>query len=101
MICLYTIILQQLIANTQRTRGAKYSLPVPVTHLCRNFLSDEVFSRYDRVSVSPEFITIAYNSCFHSIWTPTVQLRMFLLRVPQRDKQRKRRILTFGDNPTH
>jgi len=29
------------------------------------------FIEYDRVLVTPERITSAYNSCMHSIWTPT------------------------------
>ena len=73
-ISLNTILLQQLFANPQRIRGAKYSLPVLVTRLCRNFLPDAEFIKYDRVLVTPERITGAYNSCLHSIWTPTVQL---------------------------
>jgi len=68
------MLLQQLIANSQRTRGAKYSLPILVTRLSQNFLPDAEFIAYDRVLVTPECITSAYNSCLHSIWTPTVQL---------------------------
>jgi len=71
-ICLNTIILQNLISNSQRTRGAKYSHPVFITRLCRNFLPDEKFSAYDRVFVTPEMITSTYNRCLHSIWTPTI-----------------------------
>ena len=71
-VCLNTILLQQLLANSQRTKGAKYSLPILVTRLCRNFLPAETFAEYDRVFVSPERITSAYNNCLHSIWTPTV-----------------------------
>jgi len=37
-ICVDTMFLQQLIANSQRTRGVKYSLPFLITRLCRNFL---------------------------------------------------------------
>ena len=66
-ICLNTILLQQLLANSQRTRGAKYSLPILVTRLCRNFLPDEAFTEYDQVPVTTERITSAYNSCLHSI----------------------------------
>ena len=73
IVCLNTILLKQLIANSQRTRGAKYSLPILVTRLCKNFLSDENFSEYDRVLVIPKYITSTYNSCLHLIWTPTVQ----------------------------
>ena len=73
-VCLNTMLLQQLIANSQRTRGAKYSLPVLVTRLCRNFLPDAEFFEYNRVLITPECISSAYNSNLHSIWTPTVQL---------------------------
>ena len=71
-VCLNTILLQQLLANSQRTRGAKYSLPILVTRLCRNFLPTETFAEYDRVFVSPECITSTYNSCLYLLWTPTV-----------------------------
>ena len=40
----------------------------------QNFLPEAEFIEYDRVLVTPERITSAYNSCLHSIWTPTVQL---------------------------
>ena len=73
-VCVNTMLLQQLIANSQRTRDVKYSLPVLVTRLCRNFLPDVEFVEYDRVLVTPERITSVYNSCLHSIWIPTVQL---------------------------
>ena len=68
-----TVILHSLITNSQRTKGAKYSYPVLVTHLCRNFLPYEVFSAYDRVFVVLKWITSAYNSCPHVVWTPTIQ----------------------------
>jgi len=68
---LNTIILQHLISNSQHTRGVKYSHPVLVTRMCRNFLPDEEFLAYDRVFVASERITSAYNSCLHSVWTPT------------------------------
>jgi len=73
-VCLNTKLLQQLIANFQRTRGVKYSLPVLVTRLCRNFLPNAEFFEYDRVLATPERITSAYNNHRHSIRTPTVQL---------------------------
>ena len=73
-VCLNTMLLQQLIANSQRTRGAKYFLLVLVTRLCRNILPDAEFFEYDSTS-NPERITSVYNSCLHSIWTPTVQLK--------------------------
>ena len=72
-ICLNTVILHSLITNSQRTKGAKYSHPVLVTRMCRNFLSDEVFSASDWVFMSPERKTSSYNSCLHAIWIPTVQ----------------------------
>ena len=71
-VCLNTIILQNLVSNSQCTRGEKYSYPILVTGLCRNFLPDEKFLTYDRVFVASERITSAYNSFFHSVWTPTV-----------------------------
>ena len=60
-----------MIANFQRTQDAKYPHPVIVTRLCRHFLPDEVFSAYDRVHVSIERLTSAYNSFLHVVWTPT------------------------------
>jgi len=36
--------------------------------------ADAEYFEYDRVLVTPEGITSAYNSCLHSIWTPTIQL---------------------------
>jgi len=36
-VCWNTLLLQQLIANSLRTKSAKYSLPVMVTRLCRTF----------------------------------------------------------------
>ena len=50
---LNTMLLQQLIVNSQRTRGMKYSLPVLVTRLCRNYLPDAEFFAYDRVLITP------------------------------------------------
>jgi len=73
-VCLNTILLQQLLANSQRTRGAKYSLPILLTRLCRNILPDEAFAEYDQVLVTTERITSAYNSCLYSIWTPAIQV---------------------------
>ena len=73
-VCLNTMLLQQLIANSQRIRGAKYSLPILLTRLCRNFLSDVEFFEYDRVLVTLECITSVYNNYLHSIRTPIVQL---------------------------
>jgi len=70
---LNTVIFHSLIANSQRTRGAKYSNLVLVTRLCRNFLSDAVYSAYDRVLVARERITSTYNSCLQAVWTFTVQ----------------------------
>jgi len=67
------IILHCLITNSTHTKGAKYSHPILVTRLCKNFLPDEVFSSYDRVFIAPEWITGAYNSCLHAVWIPSVQ----------------------------
>ena len=67
-ICLSMILLQQIVANSQHTRGFKYSLSVLVTHLCRIFLLDEECSKYDKVSVAPEHVSGAYS--LHSVWTP-------------------------------
>ena len=53
-VCLNTVLLQSLVTNFQRTRGANYSLPVLVTRLCRNFLSEEVFSAFDLAKSSSE-----------------------------------------------
>ena len=39
----------------------------------QKLLPDVEFSEYDRVLVTPERISSAYNSCLHSIWTLTVQ----------------------------
>ena len=72
-VCLNTVILYSLITNSQRIKGAKYSHPILVTRLCRNFLPDEVFSAYNRVFVAPECIKSAYNNCLHAVWTPSVQ----------------------------
>ena len=44
-----------------------------MTRLCKNFLPDNVFDFYDRVFVAPEWATSAYNSCLHTVWTPSVQ----------------------------
>ena len=55
-------------------REAKYSLPIIVTHLCRNFLPDEAFAEYDQVLVTTERITSSDNSYPHSIWTPAIQV---------------------------
>jgi len=71
-------------------RGAKYSLPILVTRLCRNFLPDEVFAEYDQVLVTTEHITSAYNSYLHSIWTPAVQVEDVLAESSseeQRDEE--------------
>ena len=46
-------------------------MPILVTRLCRNFLPAETFAAYDRVFISPERITSAYNSYLHALWTPT------------------------------
>ena len=40
----------------------------------QKLLPDVEFSEYDRVLVTPERISSAYNSCLHSIWIPTVNL---------------------------
>ena len=72
-VCVNTVLLQHLIANSQHIRGAKYSLPILVTRLCRNVLLDADFFEYDRVLIIPKCIISAYNSCLHSIWTPTIQ----------------------------
>ena len=79
-VCLNTVIFQQLIANSQCTRAVKYSLPILITHLCRNFSLDEVFLGYDRVFVSPERIVSVIAVC---ILFGLLQscLRMFLLRA--------------------
>jgi len=71
-VCLNTVLWQHLIANFKRTQSAKYSHLVLVTHLCKHFLPDEVFSVYDRVFIFTEHITSACNSCPHTVWTPTV-----------------------------
>ena len=39
---------------------------------CFYYPSVQKFSAYDRFFVTPEMITSAYNSCLHSIWTPTI-----------------------------
>jgi len=44
-----------------------------VTHLCKNFLPDNIFDSYDRVFVALERATSAYNSCLHAVWTLSVQ----------------------------
>ena len=72
-VCINTTIFKCLITNSMRTRGARYSHPVLVTHLCKNFLSDNVFDSYDRVFVAPEQATSAYNSYLRAVWTPSVQ----------------------------
>ena len=45
-----------------------------MTRLCKNFLPDNVFDSYDRVFVTPEWATSAYNSCLHAVWTLSLQL---------------------------
>ena len=72
-VCINTTIFNCLITNSTRTRGAKYSHPVLVTRLCKNFLPDNVFDFYDRVFVATERLTSAYNSCLHAVLTPSVQ----------------------------
>jgi len=69
-VCLNTVLWQDLIANFQRTRGAKYSHLVLYTLLCRYFLPDEVFSAYYRVFIFTEHITSAYNKFLHAVWIP-------------------------------
>jgi len=70
-VCLNTIIWQHILANFQHTRGAKYSHSILVTHICRHFLPDEVFSAYDWVHISIERLTSAYSSYLHAVWSPT------------------------------
>jgi len=70
-VCLNTVILQQLIANSQHTMVQILSTDSRDSSV-QKFLPDEEFSGYDQVFVSPERITNAYYSCLHSIWTPTV-----------------------------
>ena len=72
-VCINTIILNCLIANSIRTKSAKYSCPILVTRLFKDFLPDKVFNTYDRVFVASEWITNAYNSCLHTVWTLCVQ----------------------------
>jgi len=95
-VCVNTMLLQQLIINSQRTRGAKYSLPVLMTRLYRNFLPDMEFIAYDRVLVTPKHIISACNSFLHSTWTPTVQLEVFLLSHHQRNKLMRKMSPNFG-----
>ena len=66
---LSTVLLEKIIANSERTHGSKFSLLVLVTRLCMVFLSDEQFSQFDRVYVAPEQISKVYNSCLYSVWT--------------------------------
>ena len=98
-ICLNTVILQKLITNSQRTKGAKYSHPVFVTYLCRNFLLDEIFSAYDRVFVASERITSPYNSCLHAIWTLVSNLMISQLSPFLRNYWRRMMSLFFGNSP--
>ena len=72
-ICINKTIFHCIIANSSRTRGAKYSHPVLITRLCRTFLPDDVFDAYERVFIAHERATSAYNSCLHAVWTPSVQ----------------------------
>ena len=72
-VCLNKVIFHALLANSSRTRGAKYSHPILITRLCRTFLPADVFDSFDRVFVAPERPTSSYNSCLHAVWTPTVQ----------------------------
>jgi len=72
-ICINKIIFHSIIANSSRTRGAKYSHPVLITRLCRTFLPDDVVDSYERVFIASERATSAYNSCLHAVWTPSVQ----------------------------
>jgi len=71
-VCLNKVIFNALLANSSRTRGAKYSHPILITRLCRTFLPDDVFDSFDRVFVAPERPTSSYNCCLHAVWTPTV-----------------------------
>jgi len=66
-ICLCTVLLQQINAKSQHTRGSKYSLPILVTHLYRVFLLGEEISFYDRAYVVLEHISGTSNSCLHSV----------------------------------
>jgi len=72
-ICINKTIFHSIIANSSRTRGAKYSHPVLITRLCRTFLPYNVVDSYERVFIASERATSAYNSCLHAAWTPSVQ----------------------------
>ena len=73
-VCLNIVLWQYMIANFQRSQGAKYSHLVIVTRMCRHFLPDEVLSSYDWVHISTEHIVSAYNSCLHTVWAPIVMI---------------------------
>jgi len=72
-VCLNRAIFHAILDNSSRTRGAKYSHPVLITRLCRNFLPDAVFDSFDRVYVVAEKPTSAYTGCLHALWTPRAQ----------------------------
>ena len=73
-VCINTIIFNRLITNSTQTRGVKYSHPVLVTYLCKNFLPDDVFDSYDHVFIAQEQATGTYNSCLYAVCTPSHQL---------------------------
>ena len=72
-VCLNRAIFHAILDNSSRTRGAKFSHPVLITRLCRNFLPDDVFDSFARVSVVAEKPTSAYTGCLHALWTPSAQ----------------------------
>ena len=72
-VCLNRAIFNAILDNSSRTRGAKYSHPVLITRLCRNFIPDAVFNSFDRVYVIAERPTSSYTGCLHALWSPRAQ----------------------------
>jgi len=98
-VCINTIIFNCLITNSTRTRDAKYSLPILVTRLCKNFLPDDVFDSYDQVFVAPELATSTYNSCLYAVWTPSVQPEYFQTESSSEELLEEMMNLLFGSSP--
>ena len=95
-VCINTTIFHIIITNSTHKRGAKYSHPVLITRLCRNFLPDAVFDSYNIVFVAPERATSAYNSCLHVVWTLVSSLKMPRLSPLRRNFWRMMMTRPFG-----
>ena len=72
-VCLNRALFHAILDNSSRTRGAKYSHPVLITRLCKNYIPDDVFDSFPRVYVVAERPTSSYTGCLHALWTPSAQ----------------------------